>query len=147
MRLVIIQNLFFMSTIFHSQSIYPEVLLLDEWLRESFRPDKHSLYEQMVWIKEVVLGCFSQESEVQIFVSVFHIAVFYIRSLNQRKQQLNSYWYKWKTEMGRTGSVEAICHKSDKKYISKHMGKVRPLRPEQSHGWFWLCMIKTCFKR
>lgn len=78
------QNLFFMSTIFHSHSIFQKsrYCMSDS---ESFRLDKHSLYEQMVQIKEVVLCYFSRESEAQIFVSVFHIAVFDIRSLNQRK--------------------------------------------------------------
>lgn len=83
MRLVIIQNLFFMSTIFHCHAIFQKSCY---WMNdsESFRPDKHSLCEQMVQSKEVVLCYFSRESEVQIFVSAFHIAVFGIRSLNQR---------------------------------------------------------------
>lgn len=83
----------------------PATVLMND--SESFRPDKLSLYEQMVQIKEVVLSYFSQESEVQILVSAFHVAVFDIRSLNQRKEQQNSYWYKWKTEMGRTSSKKA----------------------------------------
>lgn len=73
-----------MSTIFHPQPIFQKSCY---WMSdsESFRPDKHGLYEQMVQIKEVVLCYFSRKSEVQIFVSAFHIAVFDIKSLNQWK--------------------------------------------------------------